>query len=50
LNIEQLWSINECRNAADIEKAGEMFKNADYQKDEAFRKKSSAHILNIMRQ
>jgi hypothetical protein len=35
---------------ADIEKAAEMFKNGDYQKDEAFRKKSSAHILNIMKQ
>ena len=47
LNIEKLWSMKECKNADDIEKASEMFKNSGYLKDEEFRQKATDHILSI---
>lgn len=39
--------MNECKNAADFEKANEFFATPEYIMDPKFRQKASEHILNI---
>ncbi len=48
-SMEQLWIMNECSNAADIEAAEKLFSTPNYIESNVFRTKATKHILKILK-
>lgn len=47
VDIQKIWILNECKSKEDLDKADELFKQANFLKDSSFRQKSFQHILKL---